>query len=253
MQRGKRTRHSDDTGGLAAKPVRSQTSERDAGLPREPQFALAPPALGTDEEARHRPDNCLDGLQTRVVVQEHTGLPRLRYGVPERYRLCHFRHAEPERLAGRGLGHPPPPPDLPLARVHDAAFGQERHYPRGPDLGGLLDHEVHPSALGYGLVERDHEVVTDGRRQLLSYDCLSPTAQLGGEKPPRAVYDLDSVSCPATEDLENVISLVWRQLQRFVGPQCEVEEDSGYGRARNEAPYLKTPRRRSKKEPPPPL
>jgi hypothetical protein len=51
----------------------------------------------------------------------------------------------------------------------------------------------------------------------------------------------------------NVVGLAGRQLQHSAWLQFGVDEDTAYGRARNEAPYLKTPLRRSKKEPPPPL
>jgi hypothetical protein len=214
MQRGKRTCHRDDAGGLAAEPVRPQATEPDAGLLREPQLALAPTTLGPHEEAHRRPDNRLDGLQAQSVVQEHASLPHLRQGVLERHRLGNFWHVEPERLARGGLGHPPPPADLSFARVHDAAFGQEGRYARGPDLGGLLYHEVHPSSFGHGLVERDLKVVTGGRRQLLYDDRGPPAAQLGNEEPLRAIYDLEGVPGPATQNLEDVVGLCRRQFQR---------------------------------------
>jgi hypothetical protein len=50
-----------------------------------------------------------------------------------------------------------------------------------------------------------------------------------------------------------VVCLPSRQLQHAAWLQYGVDEDSGYRRARNEASYRKTPLRRSKKEPPPPL
>ena len=43
-------------------------------------------------------------------VQEHTDLPHLRDGVLESCGLGDFWHAEPERLARSGPGHPPPAP-----------------------------------------------------------------------------------------------------------------------------------------------
>jgi hypothetical protein len=61
------------------------------------------------------------------------------------------------------------------------------------------------------------------------------------------------IPTPATQDLEDVVGLARRQFEHLAWLQCGADEDSGYGRARDEAPYLKTPRSRSKKEPPPPL
>jgi hypothetical protein len=91
------------------------------------------------------------------------------------------------------------------------------------------------------------------RRQLLCDGSLSPTTQPGSEELSYTVYYLDGVPGPATKDIVNVVGLVRWQLQHPAWLQYGVDEDTGYGCARNEASYRKTPLRRSKKEPPPPL
>src|SRR5215212_7536371 len=153
LQRGQRPRHRYDTGGLAAKPVRPEPTKGYTGFLRSPQLALAPPSLWTHEEARGRTDHCLDGSKVRGVVQEHAGLPHPCDCAREPHGLRNLRHAQPERLARRGLGNPSPTVYLALARVHDAMLRQERHYARGPHLRGLLDHEVHPATLGHRLIK----------------------------------------------------------------------------------------------------
>ena len=186
-------------------------------------------------------------------MQKHTSGPHPRDGVREPYGLSNLRHVQPERLPCRGLGHPPPASYLALARVHNAALGQKRNDARGPYLGSLLDHVVHPSTFWYRLIQRYLSVQTIRPHEFLENDSFSPTAQFGGEEPSCAIYDLDLVPTPATQDLENVVGLASRQFEHPAGFRYGVDEDSGYGCARDEAPYLKTPLRRSKNEPPPPL
>lgn len=49
------------------------------------------------------------------------------------------------------------------------------------------------------------------------------------------------------------MGLTGRELEDTAMFEVEVYEDTGFGRALDEAPYLNTPLRRSKKDPPPPL
>ena len=85
-------------------------------------------------------------------MEEDTGLSHLRGGVFESYGFGHFGHAEPQAWRAAALGHPPPTPDLPLARVHDTTLGQ-RGTIRVAPTSVAFSTTVHPSTLRHRLIE----------------------------------------------------------------------------------------------------
>ena len=122
--------------------------------------------------------------------------------------------------AAGGLGHPPPATDLAFPGVYDASPGKERYDARCPDLGSLLDYEVHPSTFGHRLIEGDLGSSTIGSRELLLDRSFSSTTQRGSEQSSPAVHDLDSIAVPAAQDLENVVGLIRWQFQVPTWLQC---------------------------------
>ena len=174
--------------------------------------SLHPPS-GPTKRLAGDPTTASTGLRSGGVVQQHAGLPHPRDGVREPHRLCYLGHSQPQRLPRRGLGHPAPAADLALARVHDAALRQQRHDARDPDLGRLLDDEVHPPTLGHRLVQRDLDLRTSGAASSSRTAASLPPRNSAAKSRPAPSTTSTWSPVLAAQDLEDVVGLARRQIQ----------------------------------------
>ena len=205
---------------LRAQHERSHGGAHEAVLQGAPPFLWREPAFGADRE--QEPGDAARGVaepQRAFARIEHQRAP-IGLGAEEREdavpveRLVDARHVPTAALPCRFLRDPPPPLRSRLAagplEPDDRALRRERHDARRPELGGLLDDEVHLLALRQRLDENGIDA-TGFRGQRLPDLQLVP-GEHGAEPPATAVEHLDLRSTLQAQDGDEMARLLRSQL-----------------------------------------